>query len=138
MAGYEHRHCVHGEWMTLKEVCEALGIAKNTLHNWRTRHKRPDGRQALVEEAWDWYKGRASGAIPETRGKKPVRYRYKGRMLSVPEVAERTGIEIHRIYNMMNNHRCGPEAAVERIDELDRRREVNRATRKIMDILNEP
>ena len=59
-------------------------------------------------------------------------------MLSVPEVSERTGIEIHRIYNMMNNHHCGLEAAVKRIDDLDRKREVKRATRKIMDIINEP
>ena len=137
MAGHEQLHCVHGEWMTLDEVSEVLGIKKNTLHNWRWKHRRPDGKQALVEEAYDYFKARAAGEIPETRGKRPVMHRYKGGMASIPEVARRTGIDVHRLYNMMNDHHCGLEEAVKRIDALDKRRQVAWGTRQIMGIINE-
>ena len=137
MAGYEHRHCVHGEWMTIREAAERLGISKQAIRHWRERHRHPDGSLGLVEEAWDWYTGRASGAIPDSRGREPVRYPYRGELLSVPEVSDRTGIQTNRLYNMMNWHHCDLEAAVKRIDALDRKREINRATRKIMEIINE-
>ena len=137
MAGHEHKHCVHGEWMTLSEVAARLGISWKTLHNWRFNHRHPDGRMALVEEAWDFYTKRASGEIPDSRGRAPVKHRFRGELLSVPEVSDRTGIQTNRLYNMMNWHHCDLEAAVKRIDALDRKREINRATRKIMEIINE-
>ena len=91
MAGHEARHCVHGEWMTVKEAAARLGVSWKTIHNWRFNHRHRDGMPALLEEAWDYYEGRASGAIPETRGREPVKYRYKGRLTTIPEVAERAG-----------------------------------------------
>lgn len=136
MAGHEHLHCVHGEWMTLREVCAALGITMSALRHWRERHRGMDGKPGLVEEAWDYYKAKAAGEIPETRGKRPVMYRYKGGLASIPEVAKRTGIEVHRIYNTMNDHQCGLEEAVKRIDALDKRRQVQWGTRQIMGIIN--
>ena len=123
--------------MTIREAAARLGIGWKTLHNWRFNHRHRDGMPGLLEEAWDYYEGRASGAIPDKRGREPVRYPYRGRLLSVPEVSELTGIQTNRIYNTMNFHRCGLEAAVKHIDRLDRKREVNRATRKIMEIINE-
>lgn len=135
MAGYEPKHCVHGEWMTLKEVCAALGITRDALRKWRQKHRRADGKQALVEEAWDYYTARAAGVIPSTWGRTAAKYPYHGHLATIPEVAERTGIDEKRIRNRMNYYHCRLDTAVKKIMEEDRRKEIDRATESIMEII---
>lgn len=132
MAGVELQHCVHGEWMTVSQACERLGVNKKTMHNWRQSHRRPNGKPALLEDAWDFYAGRAAGTIPDSRGRRPTLYRYRGKRMSIPQIARLTGIPVAHIYAVIRYHHCSPEDAVKRV----RAREIERAVDRIMDIIN--
>ena len=54
MTGKKALHLVHGEWMTVQEAADRLGVAYKSIDNWRTKHRRKDGRRALLVEYWDW------------------------------------------------------------------------------------
>lgn len=135
MAGHERKHCIHGKWMTLREVCAALGITMIALHQWRQRHKRANGKMALVEDAWDYYTDRATGVIVPMYGRKAAKHPYHGHLATIPEVAERTGIDEKRIRNRVNYYHCRLDTAVKMIREEDRRKEIDRATDAIMGII---
>lgn len=69
MAGKPARHLVHGEWMTIYEAAERLGVAASTIENWRSLNRREDGSKALLVDYWDWAMRWRRGEIPRRPGK---------------------------------------------------------------------
>ena len=132
MAGKPAKHVVHGEWMTVREAAERLGVKYRTLEEWRTNHRRPDGSRSLLEEAFDWYTAVNAGRIPRRPGKHPRLHRLRGRLVTVREAAEQLHVTYKALYNEMWAGRS-LEAVARRIE----RRRTERAVRTIVGIMAE-
>ena len=92
MAGKPAKHLVHGEWMTIYEAAERLGVKWRSIEIWRSRHRRSDGsRGLLVEDCVD------------------------GEMMTVREAAERFDLRIKNLYSYMERHNCDLAEAVMRL-----------------------
>lgn len=132
MAGKKGLHMVHGEWMTIAEAARRLGVKYQTLTKWRCLHRTTDGRPGLLVDAWDFYDARRRGLNPQKpRGKKPKKHRYRGKRLTIRQIAEKMGVSTQAIYKNMERKGCSVQEA---IDCMDARR-TRRAERELMKIL---
>lgn len=125
------KHLVHGEWMTVAEAAERLGLHRVTLERWRTMHRQPDGSRETLVAAWDHYKAVKSGNYRSKMGRKPVKHWVKGRQMTVKQAAEATGVSVQRLYNYTCVHQCSLDAAVRNISK----KRQERAERKILKII---
>ena len=126
-----YRHCVHGEWMTLREAAQRLGIGYEALCNWRSNHKDAEGRPALLEAAWDHYSDINRGRIPRIPGRPPKRQRVGGRMLSTREAAEAAGLPLWQVRQYMYRYGYSLARALKAIEE----RKKKAAEQEIMRII---
>ena len=122
---------VHGEWMTEAEAAEALGRSVITVRQWRYKHRRPDGKPALLVEAWDHYRAVNAGLIKLHTGQPTVRHRVEGRRMSRNEVAEALHMPVGTLDSYMHNHRCGLDAAYRHYADKQKRK----AEQRILEII---
>lgn len=135
MAGKPARHMVHGEWMTMKEAGERLGVGPRTIEQWRYKHRRTDGSMGLLEEAWDYYTGVRAGRIIHHPGKANVARRYwvNGRYLTIREAAARVGVKEMTMRAMIQKRGCSVQSAVRYYE----RKKKDEAVRAILGIIYE-
>lgn len=125
------RYMVDGRWMSRKEICEELGIARITLANWFQRNK---GHS--LNEAIDHYRKVKSGEIKHGSGpgRPPVRYRVGRKDWSVPDVARHFGVCAQSVRRVLDA-RGGDMAAVLQHYREREEKKKRKAERAIMDIL---
>lgn len=133
MAGKPALHMVHGEWMTVYEAAERLGVSFTAIENWRSKHRRADGSRALLVEYWDWAMRWRRGEIPRRPGKQARIYWVKGRQLTLKQAAQRAGVSYKVFHQYVARHRCSVNTAVRHYEE----RAIQRAVDEIMSIINE-
>jgi predicted transcriptional regulator len=120
-----YRHLVHGKWTTVPEVAEALGVSPNSITNYRSYARRPDGTRPTLEETYEHFKNRKrGGSVART-------YWVKGRRLTIAQAAKKYGTTENALRMYMRNHKSTLEAAVRRLEE----RRAKRAEKEIMGIL---
>lgn len=125
------RYMVDGRWISRKEICAELGIARMTLANWFQRNK---GHS--LNEAIDYYRKVKSGEIKHGSGpgRPPVRYRVGRKDWSVPDVARHFDVceqSVRRVLEV----RGGDMAAVIKHYREREEKKKRKAERAIMDIL---
>lgn len=125
------KHMVHGMWMTEAEAEERLHRSRITIQQWRYRHRRPNGKPALLVEAWDYYADVNAGRMQQHIGR-PPKHKYKGRPAHVTQVAKRLGIPAGTLYSHLHNHRGGLDAAVKYYEA----KRQKRAEAEILRIIN--
>lgn len=125
------RYMVDGRWMSRKEICAELGIARMTLTNWFQRNK---GHS--LNEAIDYYRKVKSGEIKHGSGpgRTPVRYRVGRKDWSVPDVARHFGVHEQSVRKVLDA-RGGDMAAVLQHYREREEKKKRKAERAIMDIL---
>ena len=125
------RYMVDGRWMSRKEICEELGIARMTLANWFQRNK---GHS--LNEAIEHYRKVKSGEIKHGSGpgRPPVRYRVGRKDWSVPDVARHFGVCAQSVRRVLEV-RGGDMAAVIKHYREREEKKKRKAERAIMDIL---
>ena len=125
------KHLVHGEWMTIYEACERLGVPYGTINNYRYTHRRADGGMGLLVDAWDYYIAVKRGEIKRHPGKKPRRYWVNGKEVTMREAAALAGTTLHSLRMYIRYHRCPVQTAV----RVYKKRAEDRAVREIMGII---
>ncbi len=134
MAGKKALHMVHGEWMTIQEAARRLGLSESTLYSWRWKHRTQGGKPGLLVDAWDFYDARRRGLNPPAhRGRTPKKYRYRGKRLTIKQVAAVMGIYMSSIYLCKARHGCTVQEAIDRMDQ----NQTRRAERALVRILTE-
>lgn len=132
MARKPQKHLIHGEWMTIYEISDRLGVAVGTIRQWRKRHRHRDGSAATMAEAWDWYTGVALGKIrhrgPSTRARE---YWVNGRYMTIAEAASQVGVSEEALRSMMYKGRRTLQSAVRHYEHAQK----DRAVREILDII---
>lgn len=112
MAGRKALHMVHGEWMTVQEAAERLGVTYKSIENWRTVHRRADGSRSLLEDYWDWAMRWRRGEIPRRPGKHVRTYWVHGKQLTMKQAAQRVGVSYKALHCYIRAHGCSVNAAV--------------------------
>ena len=116
-------HCVHGEWITVYEAAERLGVAKKTLDDYRCLHR------CTLEAAWDHYDALNRGEITRGKpGRKPRTYRMGLKRLTVKEAAEALGVPLGTMYRYLDRYNGNLNTCAAAIDA----RRTDRAVRELM------
>ena len=125
------KHLIHGEWMTIYEVSDRLGVAVNTIRQWRYKHRHPDGSAGTMAEAWNWYAGVRLGTIRH-RGPTGVDRQYwvDGQYMTIAEAARRVGTDRATLRRMMRKG-CTLHSAVRHFESAQK----DRAVREILGII---
>ncbi|MBQ1789017.1 MAG: hypothetical protein II008_02465 [Oscillospiraceae bacterium] len=125
------RYMVDGRWMSRKEICAELGIARMTLANWFQRNK---GHS--LNEAIEHYRKVKSGEIKRGcgPGRPPVRYRVGRKDWSVPDVARHFGVCAQSVRRVLEVHGGDMAAVIKHYREREEKKK-RKAERAIMDIL---
>ena len=122
----QHRHCIHGRWMSTKEAADECGISQDYLTAWRRKH------DVTLEEAYDHFRAMCESGYTVRMGRIPREYWVHGKQMTVRAAAERFGLVEQNIRHYSYRHHCSINTAV---NALIRRRE-DAAVREIMNILN--
>lgn len=125
------RYPVYGEWLTIREVAERLGITYAAVRQYRRRNPDRDGRPPSMEAVCKHYRAVQAGEIPYTPGRPPKRHRVNSRLMTVDEAARALGVDRRVLDCHISRHRCGVAEAYEAIDA----RKTRRAELEIMKIL---
>lgn len=125
------RYPVHGEWLSVREAAERLGVATGTLRAFRNRHRDRDGCPMSLEDVCEHYLAVGAGEIPRWPGRVPKRHRVNGRLMTVGEAAAALGIRRKLLDCHMSRNRC---SLAETYRAMDARR-TRKAEREIMKIL---
>ena len=133
MADRPATHLVHGEWMTVQEAADRLGVAYKTIDNWRSIHRHEDGSRALLVDYWDWTMRWRRGEIPRRPGKHVRTYWVRGKQLTMKQAARKAGVSYKALHCYIRAHGCSVNAAVRYYE----RRAIQRAVNEIMAVINE-
>ena len=125
--GYAYKHLVHGEWMTVSEAAERLGLAKSTIYNYQYEHRRQDGGPGLLVDAWDHY---SSGAH-KSLGRPPRRYYVNGKLLTMEQAAASVRVKLKTFRQYVYKRGCTVQGAV----RFYRKRAEDQAVREITAII---
>ena len=125
------RYMVDGRWMSRKEICAELGIARITLANWFQRNK---GHS--LNEAIEHYRKVKSGEIKRGcgPGRTPVRYRVGRKDWSVPDVARHFGVCAQSVRRVLDTRGGDMSAVLQHYREREEKKK-RKAEQQIMDIL---
>ena len=133
MAGKKPLHLVHGEWMTIYEAAERLGVSVKSIENWRSLNRREDGSRALLVDYWDWAMRVQKGEIPKRPGKHARTYWVHGKRMTMKQAAQRVGVTYKAMHCYVHAHGCSVNAAVRYYE----RRAIQQAVKDIMAVINE-
>lgn len=125
------RHYVEGRWVTIQDMARELGIARNTLVNWRTNHRLPDGSLPTLAEAVEHYRKYKTGELKRHTGYAPKAHRVNGKKMTVKSAAEKYGTTENALRKCMWRYKTDLNGAIQHLEERRRRR----AAQAIMDIL---
>ena len=87
------RHMVNGQWMTIRQIADMLGVKPRSLYNYRARHKHPDGSAMSYVELVEAFQ---SGKVRHG-GRKPIRHRVGRRTMTVYEAARMLGVNANAL-----------------------------------------
>ena len=124
--GRSDRHMVDGRWMTNRQAAEMLGITPVALRYWRHRHPDAQGKPATLQAAVDAYRQ----GVHRGGGKWKV-HKVNGRPMTVAQAAERLGVQVQVIRNMMSRKKWSLATAVRYYEKKKRQK----AEKAIMNIL---
>lgn len=133
MAGRKALHMVHGKWMTVQEAADRLGVTYKSIENWRTVHRREDGKRALLVDYWDWAMRWRRGEIPRRPGKHVRTYWVRGQRLTMKQAAQVAGVSYKALHCYISAHGCSVNAAVRHYEQCA----IQRAVKEVMAIINE-
>ena len=106
----EKRHMVDGEWVTIREVSERLGVSKNTI--WTQMAHRGVSLGTLVRMYRD---GQIDIGV---RG--GAKHMVRGRWTTIGREAERMGVSVTMIYDWMRDHDATLAETVEHYEAVAR------------------
>jgi len=132
VADIPDRHLVHGEWITVQQAAERLGVGVQAIYNWRSIHRRKGGRASL-EDYWDWAMRWRRGEIKRHPGRSGRTYWVHGRHLTLEQAARRAGVSYKALYSCIQRTGCSVNSAVRHYEE----RAKQRAVKEILEIINE-
>ncbi len=133
MAGRPAKHLVHGEWITVQQAADRLGVSVKTIYNWCSLHRREDGSRALLVDYWDWDMRWRRGEIPRRPGKHARTYWVSGKQLTMKQAARKAGVSYKALHCYIRAHGCSVNAAVRYYE----RRAIQRAVNEIMAVITE-
>lgn len=120
-------HCVHGEWITVREAARRAGTTYSAIVCRRSIYGE------TLEAAYDHYCMLRDGAIPAAQGRKPKRQAVRGRMVTVAEAAARLGVTPGALRSYMSYHSVSLAEAVRAAEA----RQKDAAVKAILAILAE-
>ena len=124
------RHCVHGRWLTAKQVAEELGFSVNGIRNWRNKNRNRDGSMPTMEEAYDYFLQYKTGE-KKRGGKVPKKHKVNGHMMTVMEAAKKYNISETALRIQMSRFHRTLDEAIKRLEE----RRIRMAQKRIIEIL---
>ena len=127
------RHLVDGEWITLAQAAERLGITPKTIRNWRLDPKKATGVKPTLAEAMEHYKKYLTGERKRYKGSVAKTHWVKGEYLTYDEAAKKYNTSVNGLRMYVSKHKCSLNAAIKHLEE----RRAKRAEKDIMAILNE-
>ena len=127
--GHAGRHYVDGQWMTVRQASEMLGVSMTALYNWMHNHRRADGRPARLADAVDAYR---EGLVKHD-GREPVQHRVGGRTMTTFEAAEKLGINVLALRLHMSRHKASLASTIRYYEQRKRKK----AEKDILAILME-
>lgn len=125
------KHLVHGEWMTRQECADRLGVSYSAVRDYQLYHRQPDGKPGLLVTAYDHYRAVADGQVKRYPGRQPKRHRIHGRLMTTRQACEAAGVDVQSVWVMIHRRGLSVEAAVDRCEQLAKRR----AEREILRII---
>lgn len=133
MAGRPATHLVHGEWITVQQAADRLGVSVQTIYNWCSLHRREDGSRALLVDYWDWAMRWRRGEIPRRPGQCGRTYWVHGKQLTMKQAARKAGVSYKALHCHIQRTGCTVNSAVKHYE----RRAIQRAVNEIMAVINE-
>lgn len=96
MAGKPKKHLVDGEWVTVKEIAERLGVEAQQIYN------QMDFRKVSLQVVVNLYR---ENQILHGQGN-AARYMVDGKWLTIRQAAEALGVSRGAIYQYMYKYQC--------------------------------
>ena len=127
------RHLVDGEWITLAQAAERLGIVPKTIRNWRLEQKRLTGIKPTLAEAMEHYRKYCTGERKRYPGSVAKTHWVNGEYLTFDEAAEKYKTSVNALRTYVCKHKCGLNTAIRNLET----RRAKRAEKDILAILAE-
>lgn len=105
MGGVSRKHLVDGQWVTVTEMAEALGVKRQAIYH--QIHTRRCGLQAVVNMIRDNQVLNGQASSP--------RWMVDGKWTTINQAAEALGVTHCTVYNYMYNHKLTLQEAVDAI-----------------------
>lgn len=105
-------HRVHGEWLSIADAAERLGVSRDVLYWYCCKYKR------TLEEAYDHYRERNAKGLRKFRLEE--RHCVHGEWLTTTEAAARLGVARRTLVNYRCKHKCLLEDAFDHFDGLNK------------------
>lgn len=126
-----YRYLVEGEWRTIRQIAESLGVKPHSIVGWRSQHK-----GASMEDAIEHFRrfnqnGRRHNANGGG-GRPPIRHQVGNREYTAQQVADRYGVTRQSVAAYLQAHSMAE--ALKHYRERERRKR-KKAEAKIMRIL---
>jgi len=125
------RHMVDGEWITLEQAAERVGVKPKTLRAWRSQNRDEHGIKPTLAEAVAHYRKYITGERKRYPGSIAKRYWVKGEYLTFKEAAERYHTTENALRSCTHKHNCSLNAAIKRLES----RRTREAEKNILAIL---
>ena len=125
------RHYVDGEWITLGQAAERVGVSPKTIRNWMYERRKATGVNPMLAEAVAHYRKYKTGELKRYRGSKGKQYWVKGEYLTFTEAAAKYHTSINSLRMYVRDHRCSLNTAVRKLEE----RKATQAEKEIIGIL---
>ena len=129
--GRSERWMVDGEWTTVKQAAEMLGVNRKCLWNYRAnpRNRHPDGSKPTLQEIVDHFRD------PNRRrgGRKARLHKVGNRMMTTAEAAERLGVSQAAVWIYMAKHKATLAQMIRHYE----RKKKEKAEKAILAILTE-
>ena len=124
------RYRIEGEWLTLTQIAERLGVKPHTISAWRY-----DNGASMIEAVEHFRRWNEGGRVRNPRGGRPAQvYRVGNREYTAPEVAKKYGVHVMSVRSLLKA-RNGDMGKVLRFYQAKARRKRERAEQEILRIL---
>ena len=110
------RHLVDGEWLTVRQAAERVGVSPITIHHWRQSNP-----GATLADAMAHYRRYQTGELKRWPGAVARKHYVLGKYLTIAEAAEQYRTTEPALRCHMYKHRCSLHAAVKALEERRKR-----------------
>ena len=123
------RWMVDGQWLTVTQAAEMLGVKPQNLRNWRDRNRHPDGSSATLQEAVEFYRA----GLNTRRGHAPVQHRVGRKLMTTADAAKLLGTSVFNVRTYMSRNHATLAQTIRHYQQ----RQQRKAEKDIMSILME-